>query len=168
MGFGVALPNDESALEWISAGPRSAYSGVSLNCWMLKERDVSFSANVLIVARALALLRCVHRCANAERMIGLKRLIERKRLARSKRSTVGIDVLIRSLNAACMLYTKKTKCLEWGAVLVLLGFRYGHDLRLVVGVQSRPFYAHAWAELDGEVVGDESTLRDQLAVILEI
>ncbi|KVD27077.1 hypothetical protein WI84_29360 [Burkholderia ubonensis] len=168
MGFGIELPNDESMLEWIGAGPSRAYSGVSLNCWMLKESDVSFSANVLIVARALALLHCVHRCAHAERMVGLKRLIERKRLARSKRGKVCVDLLIRSLNAACMLYTKKTKCLEWGTVLVLLGFRYGHDLRLVVGVQSRPFYAHAWAELDGEVVGDERTLRDQLAVILEI
>ncbi|AOK31580.1 MULTISPECIES: lasso peptide biosynthesis B2 protein [Burkholderia] len=162
----VGLPIHRSAFEAISNGARRTYSGVSLNCWTILRRDVSFS-NGLVVARALATLHAVHRCANTERMIGLTRMIERARQARRPRAALRVDVLIRSLNAACMLYPKKTKCLEWATTLVLLGFRYGHDLRLVVGVQNHPFYAHAWAELDREVVGDEPTLRDQLAVILE-
>jgi hypothetical protein len=50
----------------------------------------------------------------------------------------------------------------------VLGFEYGFDLTLVIGVQNRPFYAHAWVELDGEIIGDDPRLPEQLAVIYKI
>lgn len=164
--FGLAI--HRSAFESIINGARHAYSGVWATCWSIQQRDLSFSANRLAIARALATLHTVHRCAGKNRMLGLKLMIERAKQMRRPRTSLSLDAVIKSLNAACMLYLKETKCLEWVTTLILLGSRYGHDLNLVVGVQNRPFYAHAWAELNCEVVGDEFTLRNQLAVILEI
>lgn len=159
---------ENSSIQSIIANVACNYTGVSQNCWDLTSHDVSFSVGAVLVAHALTALHAVHRCCAAERLSGLKRLIEQERERRRQNPTRDINDLVRSLNAACMLYHRKTKCLEWAGALLLVGFRYGFDMCLVVGVQNRPFYAHAWAELEGRIVGDESSLRNQLAVILEI
>lgn len=160
-------PESASARSVI-AGVRRSYTGVSQNRWDLTSRDVSFSVGAGLVARALMALHAVHRCCATERLGGLMRLIEQERERRRRKPRRDVYDLVRSLNAACMLYHRKTKCLEWAGALLLVGFRHGFDLRLVVGVQNRPFYAHAWAEHEGRIVGDEPGLRNQLAVILEI
>ncbi|MGY2491956.1 lasso peptide biosynthesis B2 protein [Cupriavidus sp. CP313] len=159
---------DDCAVQSIVNRVERHYTGVSQNCWHLTSHDVSFSHGAVLVAHALMTLHTVHRCCAAERLAGLKHLIEQKRERRRLTSGRDIDDLVRSLNAACMLYPRKTKCLEWAGALLLLGFRYGFDLRLVMGVQNRPFYAHAWVEHEGRIIGDEPSLRNQLAVILEV
>lgn len=147
--------------------PRKMYIGVSSNCWKLKSGDVSF-ARWSIVTRALRVLHSVHRCSRAEQLAGLERLILQRRSRRGEEKRCDIDQLVRSMNGACMLYWKRTKCLEWGVALVLLGFEYGFDLRLFIGVQNRPFYAHAWVQLNDQVIGDDQCLPEQLAVIRKI
>lgn len=67
-----------------------------------------------------------------------------------------------------MLYYKRTKCLEWACALILLGINHGLSLNLVIGVQNRPFFAHAWVEHLGSIVGDNPRRRQQLAVIYEL
>jgi len=39
---------------------------------------------------------------------------------------------------------------------------------LVVGVKTRPFFSHAWIEVDGEIVNDDPLLRSKLSVIIEV
>jgi hypothetical protein len=143
------------------------YAGVLSNCWSLKNDDISIS-NWRIVRRAICILSLVHRCSQNQRLAGLERLIEDRRSFINGSRRVGAGDLVKSLNGACLLYRKKTKCLEWSAALVVLGFEYGFDFTLVIGVQNRPFYAHAWVELDGEIVGDDPRLPDQLAIIHRI
>jgi hypothetical protein len=139
-------------------------SGVSSNCWTLDSRDVSFTP-LSMVARALMMLHSVHGCAQAERLAGLDQFILRRRSRLRRGRICGIDKIIGSLNGACIFYPKKTKCLEWSVALVALGFEYGFDLRLLIGVQNRPFYAHAWVQLGDKVIGDDQGLPGQLAVI---
>ncbi len=163
----ATIPGASAVLAIIDQTERN-YRGVSQNCWQLTSHDVCISAGVMAVARSWMALRAVHRRSAAERLAGLKRLIEQEREHRALTPRRDIDDLVRSLNAACLLYHRRTKCLEWAGALLLVGFQYGFDLRLVVGVQNRPFYAHAWVEHEGRIVGDEPGLRNQLAVILEI
>jgi hypothetical protein len=40
-------------------------------------------------------------------------------------------------------------------------------VNLVIGVQNYPFMAHAWVESNGKIIGDDSRLRENLAIILE-
>ncbi|WP_052738489.1 lasso peptide biosynthesis B2 protein [Robbsia andropogonis] len=72
-----------------------------------------------------------------------------------------------ALNRACLLYPRRTKCLEWSAALVHLCQRRGVDVDLVIGVSGGPFSAHAWVEHDGMVMGDDAERRRQFAVIVD-
>lgn len=141
--------------------------GVSSDCWALKRANVSFGG-LLMLGRALRILHLVHRCSRKERLAGLERLVWRQRFHRRMSGARNIERLVGSLNGACMLYARKTKCLEWSVALVVLGFEYGFDLSLVIGVQNRPFYAHAWVEFGGEIVGDDPRLRGALAEIYRV
>jgi hypothetical protein len=38
---------------------------------------------------------------------------------------------------------------------------------MIVGVQNYPFMAHAWIEVEDEVIGDDLNLKKNLAVILK-
>jgi hypothetical protein len=57
-------------------------------------------------------------------------------------------------------YVRRAWCLQAaGAAVMLLRLR-GVDAQLVIGVRKMPFLAHAWVELDGEVLlNDERHLR---------
>lgn len=162
-----AKKDDEVECGCASNHRRIHYPGVLSNCWSIKICDVSIS-KWQIVRRAIRILSLVHRCSESERLAGLEKLIiGRRSLVDGYRKQSAVD-LAKSVNGACLLYKKKTKCLEWSAALVVLGFEYGFDLTLVIGVQNRPFYAHAWVELDGEIIGDDPRLPEQLAVIYKI
>lgn len=141
--------------------------GVSLNFWALSSADVSFN-DVRTIWKAAVVLHAVHRCSRHQRMLGLKNLIESVRQQNTCRCSAEPETLIRCLNWACLVYVRKTKCLEWAVALILLGAQYGLTMRLVVGVQNRPFYAHAWVEMNGVIVGDDVDLRGKLSVILEV
>ncbi|MFY1779738.1 lasso peptide biosynthesis B2 protein [Escherichia coli] len=38
---------------------------------------------------------------------------------------------------------------------------------LVIGVRTRPFYSHAWVEVNNTVISDDPDLRKKTSVILE-
>lgn len=78
-----------------------------------------------------------------------------------------IDQLAAAVDAASILYPKKTFCLVWSITFVLLALKKRWPCNLVIGVQSAPFYAHAWAELAGQVVNDDPTIAQVLSIILK-
>jgi len=59
-------------------------------------------------------------------------------------------------------------CLTRAAVLTDVLRSTGHDARFCIGLYQYPFVAHAWAELDGSVVGDDPELATRLAVVLRV
>ncbi|SDV51655.1 lasso peptide biosynthesis B2 protein [Chitinasiproducens palmae] len=143
------------------------YGGVPSNCWSISSADVSVAAGVRLIGQALLMLHRAHRISATRRLAGLQKHIETDP-CRARRGRVTQYQLATALNVASLLYPKRTKCLEWAAAAILLGHRFGYRSTLVIGVQNRPFYAHAWVEHAGHVVGDDPTLRRRLAVILEI
>lgn len=78
-----------------------------------------------------------------------------------------IENLQTCLNKACKLFPLKTKCLEWAITLTLIGLKRKWPLNLIIGVQNYPFGSHAWVEVQGKIIGDDPTLRKNLAVVLE-
>jgi hypothetical protein len=102
---------------------------------------------------------------------GLKKLLEtlesnstRKKL--KKPSEEEIQQLARNVDAATLLYPKKTVCLAWAATFVLLAIKRGFQCNLVIGIQAKPFYAHAWAESAGNVIHDDPQVAHVLSIIL--
>ncbi|MCA8073831.1 lasso peptide biosynthesis B2 protein [Burkholderia multivorans] len=144
------------------------HTGVPVNCWKLTPGQLRLGIPAFDWIKLLATLHRVHRISREDRMLGLIEAINNERTKiRPSQTRVSKEDLIRSLNLACMAYIRKTKCLEWAATLIIAGYRYGFDFSLVIGVQNRPFFAHAWVESDGSVVGDHPDRRTQLAVIYE-
>ena len=60
-----------------------------------------------------------------------------------------------AMDIACIWYWKEAKCLQRSAATACLLKRYGVAAVMVIGVQQMPFRAHAWVEVDGQVVNDK-------------
>lgn len=60
----------------------------------------------------------------------------------------------RALSHARAWYFKSPKCLQYSAASTRLLRRRGIPARMVVGCQHAPFTAHAWVEVDGNVVSE--------------
>ncbi len=81
-------------------------------------------------------------------------------------SSQELDNLASIVDRSCLIYPKRTKCLERAITFVMLALKKGWKCNLEIGVQNYPFYAHAWVECNGKVICDEADLRDKLAIIL--
>lgn len=81
-------------------------------------------------------------------------------------SSQDLNNLASIVNQSCLVFPKRTKCLEWAIAFVLLALKKGWKCNLEIGVQNYPFYAHAWVECNGKVICDEPDLRDKLSIIL--
>lgn len=119
--------------------------------------------------RALLTLSYVHAIIKFRGFYSVIQLLKstyQKLLQYTIPSQESIQALVQSVNSACMLFPKKTKCLEWALTVVLLALKRNWKFNLVVGVQNYPFLAHAWAECDNQVIGDMQELRTNMARIL--
>lgn len=70
-----------------------------------------------------------------------------------------------SVDSACIWYWKQVLCLQRSAVTACLLKDSGIPAQLVIGAQHTPFRAHAWVEVDGRVVNDNSYTNEIYAVL---
>lgn len=77
------------------------------------------------------------------------------------------EELTDSVTKACLIFPWKVKCLEWAIALCTLCQRRGQKASLVIGVQLYPFKSHAWVEINGTILYDDSTLSNNLAIIFK-
>ena len=78
---------------------------------------------------------------------------------------VGPQPTVRSVNLACAFYFKKVLCLQRAAVTTCLLRKSGIAAQLVIGVQTLPYGAHAWVEVEGAVVNDKSYTSQMYSVL---
>lgn len=65
------------------------------------------------------------------------------------------------INRARSFYIRRAWCLQSAAAAVCLLRLRGVPSQLVIGVRQLPFYAHAWVDIDGEVVlNDRPELKE--------
>ena|ERR1700733_7489875 len=75
------------------------------------------------------------------------------------------DVLSFALDAACCFYPKQALCLQRSAVLVKMLRANGIPAHMVIGAQKLPFKAHAWVEVDGNIINDRLASREKFLVL---
>jgi hypothetical protein len=63
------------------------------------------------------------------------------------------------VHAAAVWYPKQTLCLQKASVTTSLLRQHGFHADMKIGVRKQPFHAHAWVEVDGQVVGDHQNVR---------
>ena len=76
--------------------------------------------------------------------------------------------LCRALDIASIWYWKRVLCLQRSAAGTCLLRRHGIAAQLVIGTQQVPFNAHAWVEVDGQVVTDRPYMREMYVVLEQI
>jgi hypothetical protein len=69
---------------------------------------------------------------------------------------------------ATCFYWKSVLCLQRSVVLARLLRRRGVSARLVIGYRPLPFMAHAWVEVDGQIVNDSSVYARRFRVLLNV
>lgn len=70
-----------------------------------------------------------------------------------------------AMDMASIWYWKKVLCLQRSAATTCLLRRYGVPAQMVMGAQQVPFKAHAWVEVDGQVVNDKSYMPEIYGVL---
>lgn len=66
-----------------------------------------------------------------------------------------IERIVAAIDMACIWYWKEALCLQRSAATACLLKQYGVQAQMVLGAQQNPFKAHAWVEVDGQVVNDK-------------
>lgn len=97
------------------------------------------------------------------RVIGLRRTLAfLRRVTPATTAWSGQDELIDAtahrVSLAAAFYPRRALCLEQSLTLFVLLRRRGVAAELRLGVQPRPFYAHAWVEAGGRPVSESENL----------
>lgn len=93
------------------------------------------------------------------------RLVRRIPQRRCGRRATRVRSVVASVDMAAGFYFKRAWCLQRSAVTVGLLRLAGFPARLVIGVQRLPFYAHAWVEVEGDVVNERASVRQDFEVL---
>jgi hypothetical protein len=86
------------------------------------------------------------------------------------RSLKSLDrAVVRSVcsavDAAALYYLKEVLCLQRSAVVACLLRMRGLPAQLVIGCRKAPFLAHAWVEVNGDVVDGEEPTEGKFYVL---
>jgi hypothetical protein len=76
-----------------------------------------------------------------------------------------MDDICRAMDLACIWYPQEVLCLQRSAATTCLLRRFGFSAQLIVGARPMPFQAHAWVEVNGEVVNDKPYIPEMYAVL---
>jgi len=78
-----------------------------------------------------------------------------------------VEKYIGHMELVFPLIKNNSNCLSYSYFLARRLLLSGVNAQLVVGVRTRPFYSHAWVEVDGEVANDDKNISKKLSVILK-
>jgi len=107
----------------------------------------------------LATFDVLLRTAGFESLI---RKVERYATAEPQTTDREICKRVRAVvDRAQMYYPKKAMCLQHSSVMTCLLRRQGVPAEMVLGAQDFPPKAHAWVEVDGEVVNDKAFVQNK-------
>lgn len=81
---------------------------------------------------------------------------------------VSLAELCHAVDIACIWYWKQVLCLQRSAAATCFLRRHGIAAQLVIGTQQVPFNAHAWVEVDGQVVTDKTYMHEMYVVLERI
>ena len=96
---------------------------------------------------------------------GLYDRVRRQRTRAHRDAKFTMEQLCHAVDLACIWYWKQVLCLQRSAAAVSLLRHYGVEAQLVIGAQLKPFQAHAWVEVNGRVVNDNSYTNELYAVL---
>jgi hypothetical protein len=85
----------------------------------------------------------------------------------NEHSVALIQAMTKAIARAVRYYPKDSLCLQRSASLTCLLRSCGVEAQMVIGCRKMPFKGHAWVEVNGEVVNDNSRVQIVCNSILE-
>lgn len=77
----------------------------------------------------------------------------------------AVKQICDAVDMACIWYWKEALCLQRSSATACLLKKYGVRAQMVIGAQQMPFRAHAWVEVDGQVVNDKPYTPEMYGVL---
>jgi hypothetical protein len=71
------------------------------------------------------------------------------------------EAVASALDLACCFYPTRALCLQRSSVLVKTLRHHGIQAQMIIGAQKLPFRAHAWVEVDGQIIHDRLATREK-------
>jgi hypothetical protein len=94
----------------------------------------------------------------------LRAKVRASQLSRRAPSAYTTALVCSAVNRACIWYPKRVFCLQRSMVVTCLLRSYGVPAQMVFGAQRLPFRAHAWVEVNGQVINERSEVQRLFAV----
>jgi len=91
--------------------------------------------------------------------------VRKYRLRREAPAPDAIQRICSAVDMACIWYWKEALCLQRSAATACLLKQYGVPAQMVLGARQMPFKAHAWVEVDGQVVNDKPYTSEMYGVL---
>jgi hypothetical protein len=82
--------------------------------------------------------------------------------ARERRGAATVAAAVDAVACMTSFYWKPLLCLQRSVVTARLLRAEGFQADVVIGCRARPFYSHAWVEVDGRVVNDSPGYQTKL------
>lgn len=162
----------ENKLEAFVVSKENATSqGLSLVQWRpLGGRVIEdpHPTNLRTTLTALRFLRHTNKTLLYRDAHGLVNELRQRKIKPRRKHKIHINSLVESHIRARMLYPRTTLCFDGAAALALHAWALNIAAEFVIGVQNRPFMAHAWVEVDGHIVSDLPYFQEALVPILRI
>ena len=95
----------------------------------------------------------------------LHRMVKRWPVNDKQPTSKSLDEICAAVDSATSWYPKHALCLSRSAVTTCLLKQQGINARMVIGCNKIPFKAHAWVEVDGEVVNDRKRVQQAYKVL---
>jgi len=89
----------------------------------------------------------------------LHRFVTAWRVASQTAPSDMVSRVSSAVNRACIWYPKRVLCLQRSAVTTCLLRSCGVSATMVIGVQSLPFKAHAWSEVNGNPINERREVQ---------
>jgi Transglutaminase-like superfamily len=70
-----------------------------------------------------------------------------------------VELVCQAVNWACVWYPRRVRCLQRSAVTTCVLRSHGVPAVMVMGAQTVPFKAHAWAEVNGQAVNERRDVQ---------
>lgn len=149
--------------------------GVSSYSWMpyrSRTAQLGVTPKMLDVVRSVRILHLAETIRKRLGIAGLLAWLVERRAGRPRRTRraheQAVAAVVRAHLWARSLYPFQVHCLSGSAGLVTHLWHLGIIAEFVIGVQKYPFIAHAWVEVNCEVINDRAEVSNRLARIVSI
>lgn len=119
----------------------------------------------MLCCRAYLLLTFMDLYLGRDDFSGLYERVRRTPLRKCRPEQDETDTVCRAIDLAAIWYWRQVPCLQRSAAATCLLRRHGVAAEMVIGAQQMPFRAHAWVEVEGQIVNDKPYISELYAVV---